>query len=158
MELIKSLVLSSALVHFVLAIVLGGILITEYYKRKEKFRGGMFGYGIFLITIIGFLVLDTYRNLIVSLRWINWICLVFAVLANVLFVVTSLRYFKYINKGLFFSIPLFSISIVMIEVLRLLYANKSFGIYTAIATLAATSLGYFVIIGFLINTSGVKNE
>ncbi len=152
MELIKSLVLSSALVHFVLAIVLGGILITEYNKRKQKFRKGMLGYGTFLIVILVFFIFDIYRNLIVSFVWINWTCLVFAVLANISFILTSFKYFKYLNKKLFFSIPVFSVGIIVIEILRLLYVNKSFEIYTAITTFIVTTIGYFVIVSFLINT------
>ena len=53
-ELVKPLVLSSALVHFVFVIVLGGILIIEYHKRKEKFKGGILRYGVFLITMMVF--------------------------------------------------------------------------------------------------------
>ncbi len=153
MELIKSLVLTSALVHFVLVIVLGGVLITEYHKRKHKFRRGILWYGVFLITIFSFFVLDIYRNLVAPLMMINWTCLVLSVLASIFFILTSLKYFKYINKGLFFSIPLFSISIIIIEVLRIVYVGWSFGVYTAISTLCATILGYLLIIKFLINTS-----
>jgi len=145
-------VLISALVHFIFAVVLGGILIVEYHKRKKKFIGGILGYGLFLIVIIGFFIFDIYRNLVVSFVWMNWICLSLAILANISFLSTSFKYLKYINKKLFFSVPVFAVSIIIIEILRLLYADKSFEIYTAIATLSATLLGYFVIVKFLINT------
>ncbi len=151
--IVNGLILSSAIVHFVLVVVLGGILITEYYKRKEKLRGGILEYGVFLIVILTFFVLDAYRNFVVSLVLINWINLFLAILANILFLGISLRYFKYINKILFFSIPPFSIGIVIIEVLRLLQVGKNLEIFTAITTLVATTLGYFVIVSFLINVS-----
>ncbi len=70
----------------------------------------------------------------------------------VIFIFVSLRYWKNINKKLFFSVPVFSVSIIIVEILRLLYADKSFGIYTAISSLMATFIGYFVIVKFLINT------
>ena len=112
----------------------------------------MLGYGTFLIVILVFFIFDIYRNLIVSFVWINWTCLVFAVLANISFILTSFKYFKYLNKKLFFSIPVFSVGIIVIEILRLLYVNKSFEIYTAITTFIVTTIGYFVIVSFLINT------
>lgn len=154
----KAFVLISTIVHFVLVVVLEGILITEFYKRKEKFGGGILVYGIFLIVILAFSILDIYRNLISASTLLNWINLSLATLANILFIGASLKYFKYINKKLFFSIPLFSISIVIIEVLRLLGIGRSLEMYTAITTLTATTLAYFVIVGFLINSSGGKNE
>ncbi len=153
MVYIETIVLVSAIIHFILVVVLGGILIEEYYKRKEKFRKGILVYVLFLIVILIFFVLDAYRNLVVSLILFDWINLFLAILANILFVGISLKYFKYINKILFFSIPPFSISIVIIEVLRLLQVGKYLEISTAITTLVATTLGYFVIVSFLINTS-----
>ncbi len=152
-ELVKTLVLSSALVHYVLAVVLGGILISEYFKRKKEFRKGILVYFVFTVTILVFFILDFYRNLILPSVLINWIGLFLAILANISFIGVSLKYFKYINKGLFFSIPLFAISIIIIEVLRIVYVGQSFEVYTAISTLSATLLGYLLIIDFLINTS-----
>lgn len=153
---IGSIVLSSALVHFILVITLVGILIVEYTKKDEKFKAAIIGYIGFLIVIFAFFVLDVYRNIIGASILINWIALFLAFLANVLLILVSFRYFKYINKKLFFSIPLFSVSMVIIEVLRILYVDKSFEIYTAIVAIVATILAYFVIVGFLINTSGEK--
>ena len=156
-ELIKILVISSAVVHFVLVTVLGGVLITEYYKRKGKFRGGILGYGVFLIVILLFFVLDIYRNLVAPWVLFNWINLFLAFLAGVFFLTTSFKYLKNINKKLLFSIPPFAIGIIIIEVLRLLQIGLNLEIYTAIATLTATILGYPLIIGFLIDTSN-KNK
>jgi len=152
-ELVKILVLSSALVHYVIVAVLGGVLITEYYKRKKELRGGILGYGAFLIIILVFFVLDIYRNLVASSMLIDWISLFLAILANISFVATSLRYFEYINKRLFFSIPLFSIGIIIVEILRVLQIGKNLEVYTAITTLVATIFGYLLIIGFLIDRS-----
>ncbi len=149
----RTIVLISAIVYFVLAIILGGILFTEYYKRGKKFRGGILGYGVFLIVIFSFYFSDIYRNLINPSVLVNWICLFLAFLASVLFVSTSFKYIRYLNKKLFFSISIFAVSIIIIEILRLLHVNKSFEIYTAIVTLIATILTYLLIIGFLINTS-----
>ncbi len=152
-ELVKISVLSGALVHYVLAIVLGGILIAEYYERRKKLRGGILGYVLFLIVIIIFFVLDIYRNLVASSVLLNWIGLFLDLLASALFVITSFKYFKNINKKLFFSVMPFAMGIAIVEVLRLLEIGKYLAIYTAITTLTATILGYFMIIGFLINTS-----
>ncbi len=150
-------VLISAIVHFALVIVLGGILIAEYYKRKEKLRGGILGYGAFLIVILVFFVLDVYRNLVAPSMLLNWVNLFLATLANVIFITTSLKYFKSINKKLFFSIPPFAISIIIIEVLMLLQVGTYLEVYTAITTLIATVIGYLMIIGFLINTKEKNN-
>ena len=146
-------VLIGGIVHFILVVVLGGILIEEYYKKKGELRGGILGYVVFLIVILVFFVLDVYRNFVASLVLLNWINLFLAILANVLFVIISFKYLKSINKKLFFSIPPFSIGIIIIEILRLLQIGKYLEIYTVITTLTATILAYFVIIGFLINTS-----
>lgn len=149
----RIIVLISAIVYFVLAIILGGILFTEYCKRGKKFRSGILGYGVFLIVIFGFYFSDIYRNLISPSVLVNWICLFLAFLASVLFILTSFKYFRYLNKKLFFSISVFAVSIIVIEILRLLHVNKSFEIYTAIVTLMATIFTYLLIVGFLINTS-----
>lgn len=153
---IRVFVLISAMVYFVLAAVLEGILIAEYFKRKEKFRGGILGYGVALVVITIFFILHIYRSFVVPLVWINWICLFLVFLANVLIILTSLRYFGYLNKKLFFFAPIFTVSIIIIEILRLLYVNKSFEIYTAATMLTATPFAYFMIVGFLINSSGEK--
>jgi len=152
-ELVKIFVLSSAIVHFVLVTVLGGVLITEYYKRKKELRGGIPGYGAFLTVILVFFVLDVYRNLVAPSIFLNWINLFLAISADTLFVVTSFKYLKSINKKLFFSVFPFAVGIVVVEVLRLLQIGAYLEIYTASATLIATIIGYPIIVGFLIDRS-----
>lgn len=153
MEISNSIVLSSALVHYVLAVILIGILITEYAKRAKKYRGGIASYiGLFIIILI-FYLLDMYRNLLAPSVLINWICLFLAFLANALFILVTFKYLKNINKILFFSIPPFSLGIVVVEILRILYPDKSFDLYTSFTTIIATTLAYLLIIGFLINTA-----
>jgi len=156
-ELVKILVLSSALVHYVLATVLVGVLVAEYYKRKEKLRGGILGYVAFLIVILIFFVLDIYRNFVAPSVLLNWICLFLDLLASALFVITSFKYLKNVNKKLFFSILPFAIGIAIIEVLRLLEVGRYLETYTAITTLIATILGYFLIVSFLIETKEKSN-
>ena len=146
-------VLSVALAHFVLAIVLGGVLFAEYHKRGKKFRSGILGYGVFLIVIFVFYSFGVYRNLVDASVLVNWVCLFLAFLANVLFVLISLKYLKNINKILFFSILPFSLGIIVIEILRILHPDKFFEIYTGFTTIIATIFAYFLIVGFLINTS-----
>lgn len=157
-ELVKILVLSSALAHYVLAIVLGGILIAEYFKRKKKLRGGILGYVAFSVTILIFYILDIYRNFVAPSVLLNWIGLFLDLLASIFFVATSLKYLKNINKILFISVTPFALGIATVEVLRLLQIGANLEIYTAITTLAATILGYFMIVDFLINTSERRNE
>ncbi len=153
---VETFVMISAMVHFVLVIVLGGILIAEYYKTNKKFKKGILRYEAFLIVILTFFVLEVYRTLITSSIPVNWICLFLAILANILFVSTSLKYWKHINRKLFFVIPPFAIGIIVIEVLRLLQVGKYLEIYTAMTTLVATIFAYFIILSFLINISGKK--
>ena len=150
--------LSSAFVHFVLVIILGGILIVEYFQRKKEFRMGIRGYILFLVFIFAFFIFDVYRNLITSSTLITWICLSLAILANILFISTSLKYWKHMNKKIFFFIPPFAIGIIVFEVLRLLQVGKYLEIYTAMSTLIATLFEYFIIVGFLISITRRKNE
>jgi hypothetical protein len=158
MVLNNALSMSVGLLHFVIAIVLIGILITGYFDKKRVVKRSLLGYIFFCMAIMGFFISELWGNFIFSSALINWVSLSFAILANIFFIVVSLMHYKNLNKKLFFSIAPLGIAIIIVEILSMLSPGISFFLYTVIIASVATILAYFLIIQLIIDTSEKTNQ
>jgi spermidine/putrescine transport system substrate-binding protein len=153
MELIKSFVLSSHFVIYVLLVILTGILVSEYFKRTRKERGGILSFITILILVIILAVINTYKTLSGLLIFTNLI-IILNILIFGLLSITSYRFWKKINKKIFFSIFV----LIFCVILLLVFPNSLFKILNPILLITAVTLFYFFIIDFLIKTSGGKSR
>lgn len=154
MVLTEALAMSVGLLHFVLAIVLIGILLVGYFDKKTRIKRSLLGYIFFCVTIMAFFISEIWGDFIFSSVLVNWLSLFLAILATISFIGVSLIHYKNLNKKLFFSIAPLGIGIVVVEILSMLLPDISFFLYTAILTSTATLLGYFLIVQLIIDTSG----
>lgn len=153
-ELIRGIAISNYLIQYILLILLVGILITEYYKRKKDNRKGVLAFLLLSMGITIFIIFDTYRFFIgynkgiflTVLMGMNIVLLSF-------FVVNCVSVWGKINKKLFFIIPVFVTGIIIFEQMFKWFLDISLEILNTVAMGGATILFYFLVFKFLITTS-----
>ncbi len=157
MEIIKILALTNYFVQYILLVILVGVLVGEYFRRKDKFKKGLFLYLILTVSITIFVVLDNYRVFVGIERGIIMNILMLMNTGQLLlFIVNSIRVWSFINKKLFFGIPIFVIGIILFESGLNLFFGDYFDFLNIISVFGATILYYFFIVSFLIDTSPKK--
>ena len=107
-EIIRNLMLNHYFIQIILMIILTGILLSEFFKRSGNQRKGVLVYSFFS-ALFGLAVLhDMYRYFLTSYNAISLV-IYFSlyVLLVGLFMWNSIRYWKLINKTLFFLAFLF---------------------------------------------------
>ena len=133
-------------------IILTGILLSEFFKRSGNQRKGVLVYSFFS-ALFGLAVLhDMYRYFLTSYNAISLVIYFsFYVLLVGLFMWNSIRYWKLINKTLFFLAFLFGTLAMAFFFLRFYFDISE--IWNLVFWETSGYCVYFFIIKFLIDTS-----
>jgi spermidine/putrescine transport system substrate-binding protein len=160
-EIIQLANLAMLFIIVIIIIVLIGILITEYFKRKGNKRKGILSFIAILSLLVALIIIDTSQYVygFVSLVLKNAMIILNSIVV-VLLGVISYRYWKEINKKLFFSMLILAAGITTVLVALSISFSLFLRILNIIFVSLVTILFYFFIIDFLIKTSNgrIKRE
>lgn len=153
MLITNSLVLSTYLLAYVLLIVLMGVIILEYFKRKKSERKWIINFLIFVIVLTSVIVLGTYRYFgsLEGIPTTLLIILSFVLLG--LFIWSLYSVWNKINKKIFFIIVFFTFLIIISKIMGIFYFNDFFELMNALGILGDMISYYFLVIKFLIAPS-----
>ena len=154
MDFISSIIWTNLLFHFILMVVLVGILILEKFNRK-RYQKGIIPY-IFVCSFIAlFMVVDTLRFLEFRLPYVAlWINPILTIIIISIILWNSYNIGKCANKSISISIFVFGLGISLFESLKNIRISLNYWLFGSVCTFIATILLYFAIINFLIRMRG----
>jgi len=159
MDFISSIIWTNLLFHFILMVVLIGILILEKFDWKE-YQRGIVPYILVCSFIALFMVVDTLRFLEFMpdsiILWANPF-LTMTIMSFILW--NSYNIGKNTSRILSFVIFGSGIVIAFFEIMKIISNSINYWLFGSISTFIATMLIYFLIINFLIKRrKGCDND
>ncbi|MCW8965246.1 MAG: extracellular solute-binding protein [Candidatus Pacearchaeota archaeon] len=155
MELITALSISNYFVQFILVLILIGILISEFVKRKSQ-KEGILLYLLVFVFIIGVNIFDTILTFNPEYLWFILFTGTFTILWMITFIINSIMVWKYVDDFLFFLVLIFSMITLLLRVILSTTIASNYEFFVIISYFSAIVSGYFFIIKFLINSSKKK--